>query len=96
MFSLNSAAEAPPCHEAEAATGTTQHTSHASHDTLPAEPVFHGDCAQCSTCQVCHSVVLSPATHPLPVLALPTLLVHSGQALFASVPRAPHLKPPIS
>lgn len=89
-FSLNSETVALPCHEADVATG------HASHDTTPTEPAAHGDCAQCSTCQVCHGVALSLATHPLPLLALPTQLMHSGQALFASVPRAPHLKPPIS
>ena len=59
-------------------------------------PLTHGDCAECSTCQVCHSVALSPVTNPLPLLALPTQAVHSEQMLFVSVPRALHLKPPIS
>ncbi len=56
----------------------------------------HGDCADCSTCQVCHSVALAPVINLFPVLALPTQAVQSGQTLFASVPRAPHLKPPIA
>ena len=79
-----------PCHEADAAPTL------ASQGSPSTEPATHADCAQCSTCQVCHGVVMFSGVSPLPILALPTQVAHSGQALFASVPRAPHLKPPIS
>jgi len=89
-FFLNLESPVQPCHDADATM------DHASHITTPTDPADHSDCAKCSTCQVCHSVALSPAAHLLPLLALPTQLAHSSHALFASVPRAPHLKPPIS
>lgn len=98
-FSLKNGASPLPCHDAALAMEHSADpglsaaliTTAASSDTPS-----HGDCAQCTTCQVCHSVALSPAVHLLPLLTLPTQNVHSGQAMFVSVPRAPHHKPPIS
>lgn len=89
-FTSNSDTLSPPCHDTAA---TVAHPSDLT--TLP-DLAAHGDCDQCSTCQVCHSVALSPVMHALPLLTLPTQVALSGQAFFASVPRAPHLKPPIS
>ena len=81
-FSLNFDDSPLPCHESASAT---------ANDLIP-----HGDCADCSLCQICHSVALTAVISPLPLLALPTQAVQSGQTLFASVPRAPHIKPPIA
>ena len=92
-FSLNSETVPLPCHDAASAEG---HWSDFPTSPTSTDPATHSDCAQCSTCQVCHSVALSPVITLLPMLAMPTQVVHSGHALFASVPRAPYLKPPIS
>lgn len=93
-FSLKKALTPQPCHEAHGEAHTA--ISHLAETTPSADHTAHSDCNQCSTCQICHSVVLSPPAQALPLLALPTQLAHSNHALFASVPRAPHLKPPIS
>ncbi len=95
-FFLNSATAPLPCHDAESAMGHPSEPGALNTTTASSDPASHSDCAQCSTCQVCHSVALFPVIRPLPLLSLPTQLMHSGHALFASVPRAPHLKPPIS
>ena len=95
-FYVNTENSSLPCHDAGA---VMDHLSASNTSETPAEPngpLTQGDCAQCSTCQVCHSVALSPVTNPLPLLALPAQAVHSEQTLFISVPRALHLKPPIS
>jgi hypothetical protein len=94
-FHVNFENSSLPCHDAGAGV------DHLSDDTArtpidSSGPLTQGDCAQCSTCQVCHSVALSPVINPLPLLALPAQAVHSEQTLFVSVPRALHLKPPIS
>jgi hypothetical protein len=88
-LSFNAEAVKRPCHDAASAAG------HPADLTTLTGPATYGNCVQCSTCQGCHSVALAPIMHPLPMLALPRQLVHSDHALFASVPRAPHLKPPI-
>ena len=95
-FYLNSVEESAPCHEdstdSDHAAGTGALASSGASD----HPATHGDCNQCSTCQICQGMALDPFTRPLPFMALPTQGVDSGLNLFASVPRAPHLKPPIS
>ena len=106
VFFLNSDALHLPCHDHAAAPGqpsdlsapttSTSAATTASAATEPNDLAAHGDCFDCSTCQVCHSVALSLVIHLFAVLALPTQAVQSGQTLFASVPRAPHLKPPIA
>jgi hypothetical protein len=81
-----------PCH----ATAATPH--HASNAATPPEACEHTDCADCHLCplcQLCHSMVLVLAVAPWPLLALPAQWTHGDQTLFASAPRAPHLKPPI-
>lgn len=95
-FSLNSETLSAPCHDP--APVTFNATDHHPNNTASAsaDPSVHGDCAECNICQVCHNVALSSVAVRLPALALPTQVVQSGQALFASVPRAPHQKPPIS
>jgi hypothetical protein len=96
IFYLNSVDASAPCHEdstdSDHAAGNGALASSSASD----HPGSHGDCNQCSTCQMCQGVALDPFTRPLPFMALPTQAVHSGLNLFASVPRAPHLKPPIS
>jgi hypothetical protein len=89
-FSVNSEAQQLPCHEADAGT---HHGAKALSSTGADD---HSDCSQCSACQVCHGVAIFLATDPLAMLAQPSLLMHSAPAFFTSVPRAPHLKPPIS
>ena len=90
IFYLNSETLAGPCHEAASVAGQ------ASDVTPSTDSAAHSDCTQCSTCQLCHSVALSSVSRLLPLLALPTQALQSSPTRFASVARAPHLKPPIS
>jgi len=95
-FHLFSADPQLPCHEMTAdpdqAWDSVQHHS----ANAFGEPAERGDCNQCNTCQICHSVALYPFTSPVPFVTLPTQVLDMGLTLFASVPQAPHLKPPIS
>lgn len=84
-----------PCHDASSASSLA--TDHTTHPAVTADAAAaHSDCAQCSTCQICHGVGLFPEIAALPRLAMATLGVPGDQAVLASVPQAPHLKPPIS
>lgn len=94
-FYVNTNAAHLPCHDQASAMGQTSELSTSTPDASD-DLTIHSDCAECSVCVVCHSVALSTAINLFPVLALPTHMVQSGQALFASVPRAPQLKPPIA
>ncbi|GEM_PF-241165 len=89
-FSVNSEVSHLPCHEAD----TGMH--HGSEMLAYTDVSDHSDCGQCSVCQVCHGAAILLATDPLVISAQPALLMHSATSLFASVPSAPHLKPPIS
>jgi len=90
-FSVNSETLQLPCHEVGPAI------QHGPNTLVSTGADDHSDCDyQCSACQVCHGAALFVATDPLALLAQPTVLVHGTQDLFTSVPRAPHLKPPIS
>ena len=95
-FYLNSVEASAPCHEDSTDSGHAAGTGALASSGVSDHPATHGDCNQCSTCQICQGMALDPFTSPLPFMALPTQGVHSGLNLFASVPRAPHLKPPIS
>lgn len=95
-FYLNFSVATVPCHEDSTDSSHAASTGALASSNASEHPGTHGDCNQCSTCQMCQGVALDPFTRPLPFMALPTQAVHSGLSLFASVPRAPHLKPPIS
>lgn len=89
-FSVKSETPHSPCHEADAGM------HHGPETAVSTNTDDHSDCGQCSACQVCHGVAIFLATDHLAMLAPPALLMHSTPSLFASVPRTPHLKPPIS
>lgn len=95
-FYLNSVVASAPCHEDSTDRDHSVGTGALASSSASDNPGTHGDCNQCSTCQICQGVALYPFTRPVPFMALPTQAVHSRLNLFASVPRAPHLKPPIS
>ncbi len=85
-----------PCHEMVADHGHSVDSVQPDSASASGNPAEHGECDQCNICQICHSVALYPFTSPLPFVALPTPVQSKGLTLFASVPDAPHLKPPIS
>jgi hypothetical protein len=85
-----------PCHEIASDNGLSWDSDQHHSANASGKPAEHEDCNQCNSCQVCHSVALYPFTSPVPIVALPTPVQSKGLTLFASVPHAPHLKPPIS
>ena len=95
-ISLNSDMSPMPCHEAASDKSHPSGNSVVSTSANAGDLSAHGDCGDCSLCQVCHSVALTSVINALPLLAVPTQSVLGNHTLFASVPRAPHIKPPIS
>lgn len=85
-----------PCHEMVADHGHSVDSVQPDSASASGKPAEHGECDQCNICQICHSVALYSFTSPVPFVAPPTPVQSKGLTLFASVPHAPHLKPPIS
>lgn len=86
QFDLNIQGGPAPCHGALSVNEAT-----------PVSPCDGcSDHPACQACEVCHTVALPRAVNALPTVALPAQTLQGSQTRFASVPRAPHLKPPIS
>jgi len=85
-----------PCHEMVVDHGHAVDSVHPDSVSPAGKPALQGECNKCNTCQICHSVALYPFTSPVPFVELSTPVQHKGLTLFASVPHAPRLKPPIS
>ncbi len=92
---LNSDNSPLPCHETAPAKAHPSAHSVVGKSANASDFSAHGDCVDCSLCQVCHSVALTSVINALPLLAVPAQSVLTAHTLFASVPRAPHIKPPI-